>query len=72
MTVTLAHVQNGASCLCIACQEAHLEVVKYLCEQGGKELLMLTSKVTVLRVFLRGIYIHGSCTLKHIAVCVNH
>jgi hypothetical protein len=30
------------SCLYRASREGHLEVVKYLCEQGGKELLMLT------------------------------
>jgi hypothetical protein len=42
VTVALACVQVAASCLFTACREGHLEVVKYLCEQGGKELLMAT------------------------------
>jgi hypothetical protein len=41
------HIQDGASCLHTACQWGHLEVVKYLCERGGEELLMLTDKVSV-------------------------
>jgi hypothetical protein len=50
VTVTLAYVQNGASCLFLACQEGHLEVVKYLYEQGGKELLMLTINVSTFKL----------------------
>ncbi len=46
MTVDLACVQNGASCLYLASSKGHLEVVKFLCEQGGKELLMLTNKAS--------------------------
>jgi hypothetical protein len=34
----------------MTCQEGHLEVVKYLCEQGGKELLMLTDKVSAFKL----------------------
>ena len=35
-------VQGGWSCLLIACQKGHLEVVKYLCSlKQGKELMCL-------------------------------
>jgi hypothetical protein len=50
VTVALACVQTGASCLCTASDKGHLEVVKYLCEQGGKELLMLTNKASAFRL----------------------
>jgi hypothetical protein len=46
------HVQSRVSCICTACYNGHLEVVKYLCEQGGKELLMLTDKVSHKTVLL--------------------
>ncbi len=39
-------VQDGLSCLHAASFEGHFEVVKYLHEAGGKELLMLTDKVS--------------------------
>ena len=48
MTVRRVRVQNNASCLYIACQEGHLDVVKYLCERGGEKLLMLTTMVSEL------------------------
>ena len=47
-------VQNGASCLYMASQYGHLEVVKYLHEVGGKELLMLTKDVSEGVVCLQG------------------
>jgi hypothetical protein len=50
VTVALACVQTGASCLYIASRKGRLEVVKYLCEQGGKELLMLTNKASAFRL----------------------
>ncbi len=31
-----------------ACEGGHLDVVKYLCEIGGKELVMATDKVNIL------------------------
>jgi hypothetical protein len=31
-----------------ACEKKHLDVVKYVCEVGGKELIMVTDKVGVL------------------------
>jgi hypothetical protein len=37
------HVQNGWSCLHVACQQAHLEVFKYLRIEGGEELLLTTN-----------------------------
>jgi hypothetical protein len=40
-------MQDGASCLLKACENGHVGVVKYLCEQGREELLMLTDKVSV-------------------------
>ena len=33
-------VQYGGSCLDIACGGGHIEVVKYLVDVGGKELVM--------------------------------
>ena len=52
VTVTLACVQYGMSCLFLPCHEGRLEVVKYLCNQGGKELLMLTDNVSGLWDFV--------------------
>ena len=40
-------VQNGGSCLHIACQQGHLSVVQYLYQQGGQALLMLTMNVSL-------------------------
>jgi hypothetical protein len=37
--------QRGWSCLMGAADDGHLEVVKYLVEVGGKELLMLVDQV---------------------------
>jgi hypothetical protein len=36
------HAAQGdcSTCLHVACGARHLDVVKYLCEHGGKELLM--------------------------------
>ena len=42
------HVQDGASCLHMACKYGHLEVVKRLCECGGDALLKLTISVSLL------------------------
>ncbi len=39
------HSQDGYSCLMRAVLEEKLEIVKYLCEVGGKELMMLQDKV---------------------------
>jgi hypothetical protein len=50
VTMALAPGQDGKSCLYMACQQGHLVVVKYLCRQGGKQLLMLTEKVSALRI----------------------
>jgi hypothetical protein len=38
-------VQKGWSCLMVAADSGHLEVVKCLVEVGCKELLMLVDKV---------------------------
>jgi hypothetical protein len=40
--------QDGQSCLVLAVYEGHFEVMKYLIEVGGKELLMLVDKVCVI------------------------
>ncbi len=45
MTVS-ACVQDSTSSLYKACRRGQLEVVKCLCELGGKELLMLTDDVS--------------------------
>ena len=44
--------QYGWSCLLIACQEGHLDVVKYLHGAGGEALLMMTSKVRLCDVMM--------------------
>jgi hypothetical protein len=40
------HLQDGLSCLFAASSAGHLEVVKYLSELGGEELMMLRTKVS--------------------------
>jgi hypothetical protein len=37
--------QNGWSCLLLAALMMNLKIIKYLCEVGGKELMMLQNKV---------------------------
>jgi hypothetical protein len=39
-------MQLGWTGLLIACQDGHLEVVKYLCETGGEKLMMKPDKVS--------------------------
>ena len=51
-------VQDGESCFHSACQEGHLEVAQYLCERGGKELLMLTRYVSHSPVGHAHVYIY--------------
>jgi hypothetical protein len=58
LTVVCVRVQYRGSCLGAASQYGHLEVVKYLLDQeGGKELLMLTDKVS-------------ACGVRVCSVCV--
>jgi hypothetical protein len=61
VTVVCVRVQNGWSCLYIACYNAHLEAVKYLCEVGGKELLMLKDNVSAcgVRVVCACVFVSG-------------
>ena len=39
-------MQSGASCLYIAAEKGHLDVVKHLADKGGRDLLMLTKEVS--------------------------
>ncbi len=39
-------VQDGSSCLHIACRRRDIEIIRYLCDQGGEELLMQTEGVS--------------------------
>ncbi len=54
---TYIHIQMGQSCLQYACMMGHLEVVKYLCDRGGKELVMRTTPVVC------------TCMYVHMYVC---
>ena len=42
-------MQGGRTCLMSACEGGHLDVVKYVCEIGGKELVMATDEVSCLK-----------------------
>ncbi len=39
-------LQRGSTCLMSACEGGHLDVVKYVCEVGGKELVMAKRRVS--------------------------
>ncbi len=39
-------MQNGNTCLHKACMHGRPEVAKYLCECGGKELMLCANKVS--------------------------
>jgi hypothetical protein len=41
------HLQDGETCLAVACRAEQLDVVKYLIEVGGTELLMLLGRVSL-------------------------
>ena len=41
-------LQSEGTCLMSACEGGHLDVVKYVCEIGGKELVMATDWVSYL------------------------
>ena len=45
-------LQEGASCLFVASEKGHLDIVKYLCKKGGKQLLMLSKIVGFTHVYL--------------------
>ena len=45
-------MQGGQTCLMWASGSGHLEVVKYLCEVGGKELVMMTCNVSTLYAYI--------------------
>ncbi len=40
-------MQNGNSCIYLASQQGHLEVVKFLLESGGTKLLILNNNVSI-------------------------
>ncbi len=67
------HVQDGWSCLHSACQEGHLEVAQYLCERGGKELLMLRNNVSHIPVQQLHVYDGAKASSGHQdRYCVTH
>jgi hypothetical protein len=43
---TFVPKQEGKSCLYFACENGHLELVKYFCENFGETLLMLQNYVS--------------------------
>jgi hypothetical protein len=51
--------QDGISCLFMASQNGHLEVVKDLCKRGGMALLMLTRNVSKLVICIQ--FMSSSC-----------
>jgi len=50
-------VQQGLSCLLMAAQQGHLEVVKYLCENGGDELLVWRDQVSMCMYVFHCVYV---------------
>ncbi len=51
-----------SSCLHVACRRNHKDIIRYLCDQGGKELLMQTEGVSDLRVCAVGCSV--ACILR--------
>ncbi len=38
-------MQDGSTCLQVACAAGHFDMVRYLCERSGEKFLMLKNKV---------------------------
>jgi hypothetical protein len=58
-------LQRGETCLISASKGGHIEVVKYLCEVGGKELVMMTDMVSAECLFAH------VCTNVDVQVCIH-
>jgi hypothetical protein len=75
--------QDGESCLIWACGGGHWDIAKYLCELGGKELVMLQSKVRMCAILAGAtcMYVHrdmqgrvralGSYMRNQRSICVS-
>jgi hypothetical protein len=65
-TVSKYTFLQSASCLYIASQEGHLEVVRLLYDRCGKELLMTLTKVKIQS------YILACTNYMHVYVCEDY
>ena len=73
VTVRRVRVQNNDSCLWIACENGHVEVVKYLCEHEDRGKELLTDEVSDVGVWGTPTsiqYIH-MYTYIHMYVCTG-
>ncbi len=53
----------------LACQAGHLDVVKYVCEVGGKELVIVTDMVSGFGLSAAVVYARDCCVHVNSARC---
>ena len=52
MMTVLVCLQDGRTCVHLACRGGNVEAVKYLLERGGEEMLMTTDKVHAIDIYI--------------------
>ena len=74
VTQSCACLQDGWSCLHVACEKGHVDVAKLLCEVGGEQLLMLTDNVRLecCSVVCCGCKHGFPCVCTVVDACVRH
>ncbi len=64
-------LQYGETCLMLASKGGHMEIVRYLYDVGGKELLMMTDEVSVNMYVCYRLVDMVACRLAMLQVCLH-